>query len=358
MLKRLLYTVLLLVAVLDVSAQKLLWDVDFVGFFDNREYNTDLTSAETLFGIRLSPEVGVEFAGSHRLMAGASWVQPFGAKVSESKLHPTVYYRYNKSGFSMSFGMFPRTQVVSKLPSYMLYDSIAIYRPNIMGALFQYQAKRGYAEVYIDWTQMQTSTRREAFMILASGRWTPKVFFVGGYATMNHLARTSEPVEGESVMDHLSISPYVGADFTSLTPKLDTLALRVGYYFGIDRYRGVGEKHTPNGPLIEFNMHWKYIGIDNTFYYGGDMFPYYSLCGSQLYQGDPFYRSGEWYNKSDIDVYFFRNSFVNCSAKLTFHILPGSFNFQQQLSVRFNLNESIWKDKGNYKNKPCLEGIY
>ena len=335
-----------------------MWDIDFLGYFDNREYNTDLTSAKTLFGVRLSPEIGVEFADSHRLMAGASWVQPFGAEVKESKITPTLYYRFSKGGFSMSFGMFPRTQLIEKLPSYLLYDSIAIYRPNIAGALFQYQGKKGYVEAYIDWTQMQVQNRREAFIILADGRWTPKIFMAGGYFSMNHLARSLARPDGESVMDHISVSPYVGVDLTSLTPKLDTLSLRVGYYVGIERHRGTGQEFMPHGPLVEFNMAWKYVGLDNIFYYGGDMYPFYGLCGAQLYQGDPFYRSDRWYNQTDINLYFFRNSFVNCSAKLTFHILPTSFNFQQQLAVRFNLNESIWKDKENIKNKPYLEGIY
>lgn len=357
MIKRVAYIALLLTVILPASAQKLMWDVDFLGYFDNREYNSDLSSAKTLFGVRLSPEIGVEFDNSHRLMAGASWVQPFGAEVEESKITPTIYYRYSKRGFSMSFGMFPRTQLIDKLPSYMLYDSIAICRPNIAGALFQYQSKRGYVEAYIDWTQMQTNRRREAFIILADGRWTPNMFMVGGYFSMNHLARSSEPAEGESVMDHISISPYVGVDLTSLTPKLDTLSLRLGYYAGIERHRGTGEKFMPNGPLVEFNMAWKYVGMDNIFYYGGNMYPFYGLCGAQLYQGDPFYRTDNWYNQTDVNVYFFRNSFVNFSAKLTFHILPNSFNFQQQLAVRFNLNESIWKDKDK-KNKPYLEGIY
>lgn len=358
MIKRILYSLLLTLITLSASAQKLMWNVDFLGYFDNKEYNTNLTSSQTLFGVRLSPEVGVKFADSHLLMAGASWVQPFGAEVKESKIVPTLYYRYTKRGFSMSFGMFPRTQLIEKLPSYMLYDSIAIHRPNITGVLFQYQAKKGYAEAYFDWTQMQARERREAFMLLASGRWTPNIFMLGGYLSMNHLARSSEPVEGESVMDHISISPYVGADFTSLTPKLDTLSLRVGYYIGFERHRGTGEQHIPNGPLVEFNLAWKYVGLDNTFYYGDNMFPFYGAYGAQLYQGDPFYRSDKWYNQTDVNIYFFRNSFVNCSAKLSFHILPSSFNFQQQLAVRFNLNESIWKDKKNHKNKPYLKEIF
>lgn len=357
--KRLILISVLVLGMLPAAAQKLLWDVDFVGFFDNREYNTDLTGAQTLFGTRLSPEVGLGFAGDkHRIMAGASWIQPFGANVDEGKIYPTVYYRYEAKRFMMSFGMFPRTQLMEQLPSYLLYDSIAIFRPNIMGALFQYRGAKGYAEAYIDWTQMQTDTRREAFQIFASGRWTPNVFFLGGYINMNHLARSSRPAEDESVMDHLAAEPYVGADFTRMTPKLDTLAIRVGYYVGMERHRGTDEKHYPNGPVIDFTVAWKYIGFSNTFYWGGDMEPFYASCGSALYPGDPFYRTGTWYNRSDISFYFFRNRFVNCSASLNFHILPSSFNFQQQLTVRFNLNEMIWKDKQNNSKKPYLKSIF
>ena len=159
-------------------------------------------------------------------------------------------------------------------------------------------------------------------------------------------------------MDHIAREPYVGVDLTRLTPRLDTLALRAGYYMGIERHRGTGEKHYPNGPIAEFRFGWKYIGLNNTFRWGGNMEPFYPSCGSPLYQGDPFYQSDSWYNRTDIIFYFFRNRFVNCSAQLNFHILPESFNFQQQLTVRFNLNDKIWKEKAGNKKKPYLKNIY
>lgn len=350
---------LLILCIQPTKAQSLLWDVDFLGYFDNREYKTDLSPHETLFGVRLSPEIGLGLLdNTHRLMVGASWIQPFGADIDEGEITPTVYYRYDKEKIKLSFGMFPRTQLIENLPSYMISDSMAIYSPNITGFLFQYQNQKGYGELYIDWTQMQSNDRREAFQIYAAGRWTPNLFLLGGNFNMGHLAGSSDGGEDESVMDHLSVQPYVGVDFTRLAPKLDTLSIRAGYYLGIERHRGTGESYTPNGVLIEANFAWRYILLNNITYIGGDMEPFYSTVGAQLYQGDPFYRTTSWYNRSDVAFNILQNSYINILASLNFHLLPSSFNFQQQLTVRFNLNDNIWKDKGNSKQLPDLRNIY
>ena len=87
----------------------------------------------------------------------------------------------------MSFGSFARTQLIETLPAFLQYDSLTIFRPNITGALFQYIGHKGYGEIYIDWRQMQTEKRREAFIIVGSGRWQPGIFYAGGNIVMNIL---------------------------------------------------------------------------------------------------------------------------------------------------------------------------
>ena len=73
-LKKAIAILAILLQSIGTQAQSFLWDVDFLGFFDNREYNTALTPSQTFFGVRLSPEVGIGFLDNkHRLMAGASW---------------------------------------------------------------------------------------------------------------------------------------------------------------------------------------------------------------------------------------------------------------------------------------------
>lgn len=343
----------LMFLVTKVSAQSFLWDVDFYGFFDNREYKYDKQKSQTLFATRLSPEIGVAVSGpkqaSHRLMAGVSWIQPIGGKAEEGRVDPTVYYRCVMPRFQMSFGLFPRTQLIEPLPSYMQYDSLTYYNPNITGALFQYSGSRGYIEMYIDWRQVQTKKRREAFNIVASGKWQPGVFFLGGHIMMNHLARTIAAGDDQSVMDDMIVNPYIGVDFARYTP-LSILSVKCGYLLSMERHRGLGVWHRPQGFLCDIQGEWRWLGLHNTLYTGESQMPFYEQFGSQLNQGDPFFQSN-FYNRTDIYAYIFHNSFVNCKASFNLHFTPGKISYQQQLSVRFYLDSERWKNRKNPVNK-------
>ena len=101
-----LLVVTLLAALLPARAQQVAWSVDMTAFFDNREYGYSKVESQTLFGTRLSPEIGVRI-GHSAIMAGASWVQPIDGSTENARIHPTVYYRYSSPRFRMSMGMFP-----------------------------------------------------------------------------------------------------------------------------------------------------------------------------------------------------------------------------------------------------------
>ncbi len=335
-------TLLLLATCLPVWAQRVAWSVDMIGFFDNREYDYDKVKSQTIFGTRLSPEIGIEISKS-RVMAGISWVQPIDGSTRMAKVHPTVYYRYNSSRFKMSVGMFPRTQLLENTPAILQYDSLTYFRPNLAGALFQYVHRKGFMETYVDWRQVQTQEQREAFLIAFNGRWQPLPYlFAGGNLVMNHLARTRKAGNPYSVTDNLIVSPYVGMDLSSYTP-LDTLTLKVGYHLSLDRLRSEGTWHHPQGVLIDLLAEWRFLGLRNTFYAGGAQMPLYPLLGAQLNQGDPFYQSPT-YNRTDIYAYIFRKSYLNCLVSCNFHYTPGHFDLQQQLTLRFYLDEKKWQE--------------
>ncbi len=63
---------------------KFIWDVDFEMRFDNREYEgSDLEESMTIFGARLTPQIGLQLASkaensaTHRLMFGADVMKDF-----------------------------------------------------------------------------------------------------------------------------------------------------------------------------------------------------------------------------------------------------------------------------------------
>ncbi len=135
----------LLIGVLLISpsvlAQKFVYNVDFVSYFDNREYHSTQQQSQTLFGMRLSPEIGLSLqdslGGRHKLMAGLSYIQPFGATWKSAHLIPTIYYQYQQSGFTVNLGAIPYSTLTRALPNYLMSDSLSYAYPNIQGALMQ-----------------------------------------------------------------------------------------------------------------------------------------------------------------------------------------------------------------------------
>lgn len=320
-----------------IKAQRLYWETDFVGFFDNREYKSDHQYSQTLFGSRLSPEIGIGTKdGRFRLMALASWIQPIDATIKNSTVEAGAYFRHISPQFKMSFGIFPRTQLIEQLPDVMLYDSLLYFSPHIRGALFQYQHNNGYIEAYVDWRSMQTERKREAFLLSLKGRYNGKFLFAGGNVMMNHLARTKNAPEGMSVIDDILLNPYIGIDLSHRT-LLDSLSVKCGYLIGLERNRGIGDWQAPQGFLSEIVLEWRFLGIKNILYAGEHQQPFYPIFGALLNQGDPFYQT-DFYNRTNVYCYLFRNHFVNCLASVNLHCSNCTVDLQQQLVVRMNLN--------------------
>lgn len=341
---RLVIISLILLSSIGTHAKRFLYDVDFVAFFDNREYKEPIQKPQTIFGTRLSPEIGVGFTdktgGEHKLLAGVHYIQPIGSNWREAKFIPTIYYDYGIKGFSFRMGAIPFNKRIEALPDYLLYDSIAYMHPNIQGALLQYQSRHGYAEFMCDWRGRQTPERREMFRLVVNGRYHYQglfTYFAGGYAQMNHKANYAAPTEREGVCDDILIAPHLGIDFSGPTP-FDSLAIRGSYILGIQRYRMKGLSEMPQGVLLEAFARWRFLGIRNTFYAGGNLMPYYSSFGCDLNQGDPFYQATR-YNRTDLFIYIVRKSFVNVYFSWNMHKVPNEkLQHQQQLIASFRLS--------------------
>ena len=294
------------------SKPRFLYNVDFSTYFDNREYRSPYQTARTLFAFRLSPEIGVGLTdvqgGSHRLMAGVHYTQPLGAGWKQVRFSPTAYYDYDYRGFSVALGAIPFTHRIEVLPDWLQYDSIAYARPNIQGALMSYSSRWGFAEFMCDWRGAQLPEQREMFRLVLNGEFRWKWLTAGGYFTLNHKANYAPPTPREGVCDDIFIHPRVGVNLSGYVP-LDSLALRTGYVVGIQNHRDAHLSQIPQGVLVELFLNWRFLGLRNVFYYGGNMLPYYAEFGADLHQGDPFYQSG-LYNRTDVFAYLYRNNFV------------------------------------------------
>ena len=322
-----------------ISAQKFIYDVDFLSFFDNRESHIPTYPSQTLFGTRLSPEIGIEFNdsiyGNHQLIAGISYIQPFGSTWRDIRLNPTIYYRYRQHGFNLSFGFIPWRNIRTSLPNYLRSDSLTYFSPNIQGVHFSYTSRHGFAEFIADWRGMQSLETREAFRLLLTGEYHHQWFFAGGNAQLNHLASRFNAYDG--VCDDITAQPFIGFNFSQLTP-LDTLALRTSYIISYQCDRKNEQLFINHGFLAELSIKWCFLQAENTLYVGNSLMPLYPQYGALLNQGESFFQHSI-YNKTEFSVYILQFPFVDVRFCWNLHYTPSHpLAHQQLLTAHFNLS--------------------
>lgn len=338
-------TLLLLIAAVSAQAQKLEYGGEFATIFDNREGNAKHTAAETYFLTCLAPEVGVSFNhGEHRVMGGVVWTQPIGCEWDGHRVSPTLYYRYQTRRLRGSLGMFPRTQLLRPLPEYLVSDSTAYFQHNLRGALLQTLGSNGYFEFLLDWRGMQTTTRREAFSVVARGEYVRrhKVFVAGGTAMLNHLAKVKNAPADQYVVDNLNVNPYVGANFLPLLRQWrqwSALSVRIGALTSLTRDRMDHDWRSAVGVRAELDATYWRVTLRNVTWAGNKpLFPLYAKFGSLLNEGEPYYAS-RWYNRTELSALLVHyRRMVNLRAEMDFHFADrNDFMFYQRLILTVNI---------------------
>ena len=218
--------IFILAAATNVAAQEFVWDVDFLGFFDNREFKAPYQKPQTFFGTRVTPEVGVNFNESNSLKLGASWLEEFGSE-KDRNIDILLYYKYNGDKFSATFGTLPRKMLSREYPAVMYYDSLSYFNPFINGVLLQYKKGRNFIEAFCDWRSRQTKVDREIFTLASSGLVNYIRLYAGYFLTVNHFAITENAPDEQNVVENMMCNPYIGVDLSRLT-LFDLLSIRGG----------------------------------------------------------------------------------------------------------------------------------
>lgn len=338
----------LALASIRAAGQRLEYDVDFVSYFDNREYEARHQLSQTLYGFRLSPAVGVSVRdsvwGSYALMGGAHYIQPMGLDWRKARVLPTVYLSMRQRGFTVMLGTIPYAARQGGLPSYLRYDSLTYARPNIEGAYMGYASARGYVEFMCDWRGMPTRTQREMFQLVLNGEFRWRQVVLGGYAQLNHKASYGEG-RHEGVCDDAYAHPYLGVDLAAQL-GLDSLTARCGYIIGYQRERVSRTRYMPQGFLAELTAQWRWLGLTASFYYGSPLMPLYAKYRHDLNQGDPFYQSA-FYGRAELYAYLFSNAYVNCYFAWVLHLDDTRRVSHQQLLVgSFCLDRLMRRSRG------------
>lgn len=342
------------------QAQEFTWSVDMNVLFDNREGDSRYTATKTFLQSQLAPEIGLSMMdGRHSIAAGAVWTQPFDSNWDGYKIAPTIYYHYRTPGVKMAFGMFPRRLQKRRLPNYVWNDSIYYTRHNLHGAMLTLEGRHGFFEAVLDWRGMQSRTTREAFAIIAQGEYRPAAesrFLAGGTAMMNHFALSAGSPPDQHLVDNFIINPVVGIDLSKHT-ALDSLAVRAGVLASLTRNRADNRWLTPAGGWLDLDVQWRWLGLKNTFYYGGKLFPLYSMHGSQLDLGEPYYAS-RFYNRATVFFNFMRTHFMSLQGTLDFNFAQGNFTFYQRLLLRVYLDSAMFRKNGSARKHRPLPSAY
>ncbi|MBR1881873.1 MAG: hypothetical protein IJ808_02485 [Muribaculaceae bacterium] len=335
--KWLTFFVTLLLALPIVAQERLVWDVDMNVLFNNREGGDEQTPDQTFFFTRLTAKGGVEFTtdfAAHRIMGGASWYQPVNDRLDGYKVLPALYYQFTRSNTSLAMGMVP---LVRELPTYLWSDSMSYCTPHVRGVVVDWHTTRSQFRAMLDWRQLRSHTRREAFNVLVSGQWNfHRHWGVGGFAQYNHLAKRYDAPEGECVVDDGTVNPLFFYDNNDSRVRVRANA---GAIIQLQRDRGDHKWHTPCGFIGTARVAWRKFEASEMLFVGKDLFPLYDRYGSELNLGDPYFRS-KTYSRTDVRAHIVQNRHVDLSAVLTLHANDRTTGFWQQLSCRFFIDQN------------------
>jgi len=345
--KLLVIIALAFVASLPLAAQQVEWSLDANFMLNNREGGNDEAIDQTFFFTRLAPEVGVSFLdGEHLLKGGVSWYQPMFDNLSEYKIVPTIYYRFRhpSNGFSMALGWVPRTMMVRKMPTYLWSDSLNYTNPNIRGGIAQLVKPNGFAEIFIDWRQIRTDNKREAFMAALNTEWrVAGPLHAGGHIQYSHLAKSYANNEGQAVNDDVNINPMLALDFSHRT-ALDSLRIAAGAIYQLEHDRNETSWRQAAGFVLSGVARWRWLEVEETLYAGKELYPLYPRFNSRLVLGDPYYRA-KVYSRTDINAHIAQNRFMDLSIGVSLHANSSCFGFWQQLSCRFYIDNLLWRNR-------------
>lgn len=333
----------------DAAAQRFLWDVDFDFRFDNREYDATTTArSETLFGVRLTPEVGLGWGKGNAVMVGLDLFSDFGTTTDISR-QMIVYYRYRDDRFDVHFGRFPRRHLLGDYSQAFFSDWVDFYDSNLDGLMANWRGRHGYVELAFDWNGKIGAGTREKFQILSAGRLQYGAFYGGYNASMYHFSCSFEE---PGVVDNILVYPFAGADFRTYLPAFSKLYLQVGWLQSFQRDRVyVGRFVTPGGMQVELGIERWGFGIYNTLYLGAGLMPYYDsvvegqpVYGEELYFGDPFYRTTSGiYNRLELYWNHRFRSGVTFKVASVHHYDGTGWGWQQKIELQVPLSDKMFR---------------
>ena len=349
------------------GAQKLDWNVNFDYLFRNYEYDRShnvYDDSYTLHAARLTPEIGLLMKQNssvfHRLRVGVDVLKDMGEGKQNLDLFQEIIFYYNVEAllgnggrFEAIAGCFPEGDEVGPY----FDDDYIFYNNNLEGMFFKYRNKHIFAELGLDWPGMlgdkDNPYRRERFRVVSAGSWN----FAGDFSfcwTGSFYHYACSPI-CPNVIDNHMLNPWLEWEPFSF---LDELRLDLG---GIFTYQC--DRQTGNPPVFPMGLYSRQIfgkwgfALDNYFYYGDDLMPFYSgsingVPYDELYVGDRGFHTlfdrPSWvdYFRVKYEPSFRALPWMKLSVVLSFHFgepsavldTPVFRGWQQGVELRVNLD--------------------
>lgn len=376
-----------LLSAVALSAQRLVYDVQYEYYFDNREFDrggNPYTKSMTISSSRLTPVVGFSIESdtqtNHKLILGAQFIRRMGKNPTAAQyafsedeankgistkrtLQEFVYYYNFRSKLSKNstmegvFGAFPRAKIEGEYSPATLSDSLKFYDPTIEGMLLKYKTKSFFAELGLDWMGMAGFDRKERFEIFSYGKFDFSNTLSAGW-TLNfyHLAGS---IASPGVVDNILLSPHLKLDF-SKTSSLQRLSFKFSALtaYQKDRRYDKNPHIFMNGEFIT-DIRKCNLGIYNTIILGRDLMPYYNSkykaskgrmdiwkkYATLLYRGENYYRHQVIYDRLELYWQPHLGKYIDLRLSFDFHFADriGYVGSQQRLSLIFTLNEILKK---------------
>ncbi|MDR1357392.1 MAG: hypothetical protein LBJ58_06965 [Tannerellaceae bacterium] len=320
-----------------LHGQDILWKAGLHSFFDNTEFGgSPVQVPQTMAGVHVTPEIGFGIDGRHSVYAGVDLLHEYGSEEAVGTYTPIAYYEYAGRPLRFYAGSIPRRLVLDRYPRIFFRDSVANYRPAMNGVFWEYAAGRKYANVWLDWTGLQGRTQREAFFVGWSGRYEYKQFYAQHFGYVFHYAKSKNPAPDEFIHDNILTLTSAGVDLSQASGFV-RLEANIGWTLGLERDRGAGVWHSPQGLHTEVAAEYKGVGLFNTYYKGNPQQLYYGDHGGDLYWGDAFYRSPD-YDRADFYIYFIHTPAVKLKFIYSMHFSGRKMYHEQAFYATFDLN--------------------
>ncbi|MFI3331407.1 MAG: hypothetical protein R3Y38_06335 [Rikenellaceae bacterium] len=340
--KRLLLTILLF-APFALAGQEFLWDTNLDTRFDNREYaQTESGISQTLFSTKLTPSIGLGWGEQNSIKLGVDLWLDMGAEFGSINPELSFYYDYNSPLYKAKAGIVPRSSMLGDYSRAFFSDSLSYYDSNVSGLLLQYVAENLYVELALDWLGRESETTREKFMVISSARYNQKMFFLGYNFNMFHFAGSKTE---RGVVDNILAQVYLGVDLAEIS-KMGELSFSASWINALQNDRKyVGEFVAPAGFELRANLEKFNVGIDNTFYMGENLMPYYERYGAELYPGDIFYSTSSIYNRLEVYWKAVRHKNISLKVSSIHHFDGENWGSQQMAKLIVNFGKGDLKKK-------------